>query len=330
MNTSKPEPAGPDRIGTESFLDVLDVLRRRWWVVMLAAVISVSIAAVYYSVIRKPLCTAELVVTDRNYEIAFIENARSPYSVWQHRQLGEETGLLSRVTARVREERLMADPHEADIERLLAFGERDSRNARIEVSVGMPTPAAAVRVLKIWAEEYRSLLPRYRAAKLLQDIEANDRAARPARLRRDLAIKGLTAELETIAPADQQQNSRARALRDKLMDLEVDRLAENLSNGFDANLARALQHIRSGELTVSEDTVAAVTVTNAIETARAMVREDLNRVISEPVSKPDPMGLPARLAGVFLTSLIFAGVIVVFSDWVRSESPEPRRAAKTL
>ena len=310
-----------------SVLDIFQILRRRWWVLLLCAVVAGGGAAAYYGA-NPPVQRASMLLDEKVYDILFNVHSRSPYPVWHHMRLGKSPKMNRRVARRLAEAGLLPDADPARANELFSLDDLDSRYGPVLIVAYMPAAEDAVRALELWAEEYRLIAPPHRAKKLLWDARHEAGLRVPLELRSQAVVQGLRRELAAVPDEERATNLRAEVLQRKIVELEIEDLADEQANAFERAVNEQLARVEAADTyELHEDGQGGLS--DAEWAAVLRVEAGLDRMISTPRALHEPARLPARVTAIVLTALFFGGTLIVILEWIRAGAASRRRPSSS-
>jgi hypothetical protein len=309
----EPSSATP---GEVSISDIARTLKKRWPFVAVFTV-CVGIAAAIYYTNRRELSEAEMLLDETKYELEFASHTRAIAPHWHHMELGKSSNFLQRVEARMRNDPMWgAAMTQAKVRDIFSLNDRGGRSGPVVIKAQQPSPEAANKALDFWAEEFIKVAPVYRARRLLRTARAEMAAREKDKLELIAVSAGLSNRLARIDGSRAEDELYRKAIRAKLVDLDIERLVFDFQGAFRNEVAGYLTQIANS--TSFDDVEAKLKhASDAADNALVLVQAGRDEMMSAPQSLNHPAQIPAKVLAMVLTGLILSSIAVVFFDWYR-------------
>lgn len=306
MKTSCPE-AGAEGI---SLFDLLHVLLRHWWKIVLFSLVAVGVSAVCCKA-KSPTYEANVFLDGGKYDILFDDQ---PGTNQQHLVLATSTGFLARVSERMKQEG-MVDNKAGDSKRLFNISPARGAKNTFFVSVSQPTSEKAVRALQVWAEEYMKLARSCRAQRCVYDLKQSLFEATAALALRRESFKTFLREWR---PGIDGREFDSLSVSNGIMELEAELISREYNNQISRDTINQFMPLCNPSYSVSA-------TTNIEDAAMSFAWRMIDRNADQVLGDPQPVRrrsrTKAKILVVFLLSLGFASSVAFVVERARFKEP---------
>jgi len=310
-----------------SVTELIQSLLRRWKIMVLFTGVVTFLSAVYF--LRQPrLYEAAMRLNESVYPILF--DAEYPFAGGQHLDLAQSSEFLTQVNKRLVQEGLI-DGKQVTADSVISISrmekEKKGKEDVLLITAQLPASKAALRVLSSWAEEYKKTAPRYRAKRLLHDLQI--------RLKTELAALALGEDVweKTGRPALSVATERpvdfvrSYVGTNKTDEIPTDLTALRYDAVFSRELIRGLSPLCESGCRGTEAESSTNSTGVAWQYALCLVQNDRERLFDapQPVQRRDTTKV--KIAVVFLLALAFSAGTVLIVDGTRRKagtSPDGR------
>lgn len=313
VSDSSTNSRGVGKSAEITLFDIAVTLRRHWGKIVLWTALVTVVSAVYY-LTRSAVHRAEIVLDVSEYEILYYP--RLEYPLYQHEKLAKSGAVLDRVKRRMVAEGLLKG--DADLAGgIIGAKDLGRKTDRVMISAEMPSETGSLRALEIWSEEYKSVVPVYRAKKLIGE-QARGAMEQTRMKREDTAVlDSLRRQLTAAEQSGHRDDLRQLGIRSKIIELEGALAAKMHIGEFALQVLTNLEEIAGQDFFDQPENLDADSQ-DAREVALLMARAGLEEMFSRPVPVVEPVRTTAKIAAMFITGLIFASTAVVFLEWIRA------------